>query len=550
MRIGILNLTRFGDLIQMTPLLSGLRRRHPDAELHLIVKSRFRAVAEMLPEIDRIHEVDGDALARAIADPGSSFLEAFRAARRVVDDLASVSYDTLYNLTHSRASAVLLSLMQANNRVGYAIDREGLRQVHAPWLRHMGTVVRARRLNRINLVDVYLGAAGLLGHGERMRVRVPARASAFAGERLRGAGPLLAVQLGASSDAKTWSVAAYAATLSALRARIPGIRCVLVGVSDERKRADDLRARCPELEIIDLIGATSIPELAGVIAHCELLLTGDTGTMHLAGAVGTRSCAIFVGLGTPWETGAYAEGHVALTSRLACAPCRHDVVCGYPACHDDFPPDYVAELLARLLRDDPLDDLSALPRASLWRTAFDPNGVWDLIPLHRRAPDAEELLAEAYRSAFLESFAAIPVQHQLVMQRISQRFGQGPAAWRDRLPPDLPEQLARMAALAQTAIAQVRELERLGSDLGRLKATADALATCDREIYALARTQPLIAPLGLSLESALESLPESDLDDLLAHSSAAYRELARQTSILNEILGTSTDAASQHGESR
>ena len=44
--------------------------------------------------------------------------------------------------------------------------------------------------------------------------------------------------------------------------------------------------------------------------------------MHLAGAVGTLTCSIFVGLGMPWETGVYAPGHVVLSSRLACAPCQ------------------------------------------------------------------------------------------------------------------------------------------------------------------------------------------------------------------------------------
>ena len=75
MRIGLLNLTRFGDLVQISPMLAGLRRRHPDAEIELIIKSRFRGIADMLRGPDRIHEIDGDALARALADPASAFLD-------------------------------------------------------------------------------------------------------------------------------------------------------------------------------------------------------------------------------------------------------------------------------------------------------------------------------------------------------------------------------------------------------------------------------------------------------------------------------------------
>jgi ADP-heptose:LPS heptosyltransferase len=64
--IGILNLTRFGDLIQTTPVLTGLRKRFPEARLHLIIKSRFRPVASLLPGVDCIHEIDGDAIATAL----------------------------------------------------------------------------------------------------------------------------------------------------------------------------------------------------------------------------------------------------------------------------------------------------------------------------------------------------------------------------------------------------------------------------------------------------------------------------------------------------
>jgi ADP-heptose:LPS heptosyltransferase len=83
--IGILNLTRFGDLIQTTPVLAGLRKHHPDARIHLIVKSRFRNAAEMLEGVDVIHEIDGDALAEIVSQPGLAFVDRFRAVRKVID---------------------------------------------------------------------------------------------------------------------------------------------------------------------------------------------------------------------------------------------------------------------------------------------------------------------------------------------------------------------------------------------------------------------------------------------------------------------------------
>jgi len=544
-RIGILNLTRLGDLVQTSPVVAGLRRRHPDAEIHLIVKTRFRAMAELLPGVDRIIEVDGDALARRVSGP--DFMDAWAAVRRIADDLGEVEYDALLNLTHSRASAALVALMSARQRIGYGLDREGLRQVSSPWLAHMATLVRARRLSRFNLVDIYLGAAGLYGSGESLAVEVPAAAARSAAELLPGAAPHLAVQLGASSDSKTWSAAAVGRTLRALQARAPEVVPVLVGVPAERKRAEALRAAAPGLEPIDLIGQTEVAELAAVLARCKLLLTGDTGTMHLAAAVGTRICAVFVGIGNPWETAPYAADQLVLASRIACAPCQLNLECGYPACHEDFPPEFLGELLARLLRGDALGDLPALPRADVFRTRRGADGLLDLEPLVRRAPAPHELLALVYRALFLERFERVRASAEAIGIQAEQRHGVARRDWAARLPDELPVRLAELATLAERALGLSAALARAQRDPGELKRTADELAGCDRRIFACARAEPLLLPLGLSLEAGLESLPDGELDLLIETSANHYAALARGTALLRTLLGSSEPTSPRGG---
>jgi ADP-heptose:LPS heptosyltransferase len=546
-RIGILNLTRLGDLVQTSPVVTGLRRRHPDAEIHLIVKSRFRAMAQLLPGVDRILEIDGDALAERVC---GSFGGAYAAVRRIADDLAAVEYDALFNLTHSRASAALVSLMRAQRRVGYGLDREGLRQVSEPWLAHMSTVVRARRLSRFNLVDLYLGAAGLYGCGEGLSVEIPAAARCSAEQLLPGERPRLAVQLGASSDNKTWSPQAAALALRALRARAPEVVPVLVGVPAEQPRAAALRAAAPELELVDLIGRTSVAELGAALQRCALLFTGDTGTMHLGAAAGTRTCALFVGVGNPWETAPYAEDHVVLCSRIACAPCALNLECGHPACHDDFPPEFLGELLARLLRGQPLDGLPQLPRADVHRTRRAADGLLDLEPLARRAPAAHELLAPVYRALFLERFERVPVSLDALVHQAERRHGVVPGNWPALLPADLPESLAQLAQVGRRALGLAGELSRAARDPGELKRIAEQLAGCDREIFACGRAQPLLAPLALALEAGLESLPDADLDVLIERSTRHYAWLDRGIALLRGLVAPAHRTAQPRGGSR
>ncbi|MCP4003086.1 MAG: hypothetical protein GY725_02705 [bacterium] len=546
-RIGILNLTRFGDLVQTTPVLCGLRKRYPDAELHLIVKSRFRLVADMLPCVDAIHEIDGDELARALADPESSFVEAYEKITSVVDRLAEIEVDVMYNLTHSRASAVLLSLLEAKERVGYSIDREGLRHVENPWLAHMGTLVCARRLNRFNLVDMYLGAAGLLGCGERMSVRISSSAREFA-EAILPHGPhYLAVQLGASSDTKTWSIERYAATLRALAQRLDGLQVVLVGVGSESDAAERLVSECPGVEFIWLIGQTEVAQLAAVIERCDLLLTGDTGTMHLAGAVGTKTCAVFVGLGTPWETGVYAEGNYALMSRIDCAPCQHDRQCGHPVCHTDIPTEWLAELIERLLLGKGIDELPAAPRADLFRTCFDEDGLLDLVPQHERAATPNDLMGLAWRALFLEHLARIPVDVNRIWRRAELRYGIAPWEWCSILPETINADLDRLEALGREAVKMASELSRLRESHPEISKIGSRLEQCDEAILEIARSEPLLAPAGLSLEGSLEGLPDGDLPLLSSMSSGYYQALVNEALALRKLFNAPKEQRSQGG---
>jgi ADP-heptose:LPS heptosyltransferase len=534
--IGLLSLTRFGDLIQTSPITSGLRRRHPDARIHLIVKRRFKRVAEILPGVDVVHEIDGDALARALSSPDVPFIEPFRMARRIADGLAEIPFDLLFNFTHSRASAVLLSLLRARHTVGFKLDRSGTRRVDDSWLIHIGTLVRARRLIRLNLVDAYLGAAGLLGCGERLGVNVPESARGFASARLSEPGPYLAVQLGASQDHKTWSVKSYAATLDALRRRVPGLTAVVLGVGAERERAEELRRSCPEVRLKVLVGETSVEELAAVLERCQLLLTGDTGTMHLAAAVGTKTCAVFVGLGNPYETGVYAQDHVTLRSRIACSPCSHIVRCGFPACHGDLPPDWVADLVARMLLQQDLRDLPALPRAELLRTSFDEQGMLELVPLHARSAEPHDLLALAYQVLFVERLGARNVAGESVWRRAERFHGVARGAWRAHLPAELEPALAELEALGRDGAERAARLPRRARSAEELRAAGRELAELDARIYALGRAQPLLAPLCLALEGESESLPDADLPQVASASASNYRQLARGVARLRELI--------------
>jgi heptosyltransferase-1 len=86
---------------------------------------------------------------------------------------------------------------------------------------------------------------------------------------------------------------------------------------------------------VDLVGRTSLPELALIMKQAQLAVTTDTGPMHLAAAVGTRTVALF-GPTAPWRTGPFGEGHEIVRLGLECSPCFKRQ-CPQPRCLTDLP---------------------------------------------------------------------------------------------------------------------------------------------------------------------------------------------------------------------
>jgi hypothetical protein len=427
-------------------------------------------------------------------------------------------------------------MLNADEIRGATLDRQGGRFVEDGWLRHISTLVRSRTLCRMNLVDIYRGAAGLLGGGERLSIGIPESARSIASGLLPGKGPRIAVQLGASDRIRAWPVERFAATLTHLHRRLPELRLVLVGVESEGPKAVALERACADVPFDNLVGRTEIAVLGAVLEKTRLLLTNDTGTMHVAAAVGTPTCALFLGPAYPHETGPYAEGHWLIHSRVECAPCSHNVDCGFPICHDDIPPEWLAEVLSRIVGGASVLEVPPLPRAELLRSRFDEDGLWELVPSHPRKPEPHDLLALAYRPVFRESLGGPATRLDLVWDRAASRYGVAPEEWSRWLPGDLGPRLEECRRLASEAEQGATELALSTVSVSTARRHGARLGELDREIHAHARAQALLRPLAHALEGDLQSTPEGGLPEIARRSADHYRLLVRRIDLLERAV--------------
>ncbi|HEY9723529.1 MAG TPA: glycosyltransferase family 9 protein, partial [Oscillatoriaceae cyanobacterium] len=223
----------------------------------------------------------------------------------------------------TRFSALLTGVSGARTRVGFhapEVDRGRLHDVQVPFnnYRHMID-------NFCTLVTGALEAP----QGDRPLQRIVPNAEAIAriGDKLAARGlrvgepyVILNPNAGELALERRWSVERFAALADALAPEFGG-KLVLVGARSERPYvARMVEAIHASERVIDLSGETSLDELVALFADARLLVSNDTGPLHLACAVGTPTVAIF-GPETPTLFGPRGPRHRVVTKGLACSPC-------------------------------------------------------------------------------------------------------------------------------------------------------------------------------------------------------------------------------------
>ncbi len=391
MRRCLINLTRFGDLLQTQPVIRAFREQGD--EVSLICLENFAPAAELL-----------DGLEQVLPLPGGSILAGLsRDWRLCADDLAAwlreararLRPDEVFNLTPSAGARLLGRLMafpterdaSPANLAGFGMDAHGFGRNSSPWGSYVQAVTARRGCSPFNLTDGFFRMAGCSGVPDAS-LRSPsedaaAQARALLRETSEQSAPsesgeaYVGFQLGASAEARRWPEEHFAA-LGRMLWEQARLRPLLLGSPEER----DLAARCLALGCpgIDLTGRTSLPVLAAVLRQCRLIVTNDTGTMHLAAGLGVPVLALFLATAQPWDTGPYREGSCSLEPRMDCHPCPFNAPCPHAhACRQAVSPETAAGLVLSRLRGGTWEaGPDARREARVWLSLRDGEGFMNL----------------------------------------------------------------------------------------------------------------------------------------------------------------------------
>jgi len=336
-KILVIRTHRLGDVLQLTPMLEGLKMNFPESHITFLTSEDFTDLLRGNPYVDeviplaekRYRRLAKESLQmRTLAhDELYEIAEALRA--RHFDMIVNRQYEIGGVLAHLCGVAEVWGGTYSPNRGHYFVD--------GPSMKLFAAIRTNRRENRRNLVDWSLRIAGAAPGTGRMFLDIPRTNTREADHLLasiRGGLPPAGVQLGAARSFRCWGAGNFAAVIRRL-ADAHGRSAVLLGSPDERELAEGVLAGCGHLsgQIVNLVGKTSLKTLGAVLQRCEVLISGDTGTAHVAAAVGTPVISLFFGTAYPWETAPYGAGNLVLFPDLPCAPCldpsscRHDQKC-------------------------------------------------------------------------------------------------------------------------------------------------------------------------------------------------------------------------------
>ena len=203
----LINFGRMGDLLQTSPMIKLLKEQHPGLVIGMLAASNFREVMTGIPGIDYHHLLELLPLMKPLQ--GGRLDENYRRFRKLLQELRSYGYDTIFNLTHNRLGAVLSSMLGAEDIRGLSLNPEGYAVVEDFWLRQFYNTNINRGLNQFNLVDLYRLAGSFksgmsTAENSRLRYDVPERAEKWAEAEIGGADNIIGIQVGASTDSKRW----------------------------------------------------------------------------------------------------------------------------------------------------------------------------------------------------------------------------------------------------------------------------------------------------------------------------------------------------------
>ena len=280
-----------GDAVHLVPSLLRIRESFPHAAIDVLAERRNCGVFGLCPEFRRVFCYD---------QPGELL------------QVLVKRYDVVIDTEQwHRLSAVVARLARAPLKIGYATNERARLFTHAISYSHDDYEAD----NFLRLLETIGIAAGQSGAGKWLQVPEAARQAAASLLPGNDRDSLVVIFPGASVAERRWGAERFRRVAQWCLEQ--GLRVAVVGGAGDRPAAEQIAAG---LDLSCLAGRTSLAETAALLEHAAVVVSGDSGVLHLAVGLGRPTVSLFgSGIAAKWAP--RGPGHVVLNKGLPCSPC-------------------------------------------------------------------------------------------------------------------------------------------------------------------------------------------------------------------------------------
>lgn len=341
----VIQMARLGDTIQSLMALRAAKQLYPNLRIEMVVRERFSHAVKRVSWIDKVHVFPTKTFIGPILNEKASERSVVPHLARWIRPLLDSRWDFVVNWTYSNSSSYLAALIPAVAKVGYSRHGDLTLSSEDDWSTYVQAVVQGDMTQNIHLTDV-------------LTTQLLTALQVHCGDPVDSSGrpvfskkffdlsstqedldfdlnhptqKLIAIQLGAGSQAKKWDAPRWRKLIEYVLKDHPEYRVILLGGKDDQSASSEIfevfeKDGVSTDRLHDRVGKTDFDQWTNIIAHSQWLFSTDTSAIHLASLLGTRVLNLSIGPVKWEETGPYGNGHYVIAPRLEHQPLSSQAV--------------------------------------------------------------------------------------------------------------------------------------------------------------------------------------------------------------------------------
>lgn len=316
LNILIIKLSAIGDVVHSLPFLEVLRDRFPSSRIDWIVEEDAEGIIEGHSGIDQLITSPRKSWLKRFSEKGE-YVKIVKEVAELLKELRKKRYDIVVDLQGLFKSGILAFLVRGKRKIALNGGREG-----SFIFIHERVAIPdpdMHALERYLCIARYLGVTNLVWNGQ---IPIYNKDKRYINHLLGEIGDknnLVAVNPIAKWESKLWESNRFASLADQIKERL-GAEIIFTGSRNDKKAIDNILSEM-KTKALNLSGKSTLKELAYLYQKCAIVISTDTGPMHVAAAMGSPVVIALFGPTSPFKTGPYGAKHIVIRADLECSPC-------------------------------------------------------------------------------------------------------------------------------------------------------------------------------------------------------------------------------------